>query len=552
MDVEQVHSEEAELIEYYQAYAKQVVAGEVTACLYIKKACERYLDWFNKYEFRVEAVERVESFINKLSHSTGRFSKQKFILLPWQRWIIANIFGFYYPNTNKRVINYVYLELARKQGKTAFAAAITLYMLIADGEDGSEVEIVANSAKQAKICFDMCSNYCGSIDKKSKYFLRYRDKIKFNKTKSFLQILSSDASGNDGYNSYCFVLDECHEQPDSRLWDVLCSSQGMRQNYLAIITTTAGFNRHGFCYSYRKTCVENLFGRVNDDSQFVAIYTLDENDDWTDESNWIKSNPSLDVTVSRDYLQQQVNKAKNNTSLETGVKTKNFNVWDYISEKWLSDDILLKSTKPFAYAGFEYKPYAWCGVDLAAVSDLTAFAVMIPMDFYYYFKVYYYLPEATLEENSNAELYKVWHKKGYLTVTAGNVTDYDYLLADMMKVSTQVYIQNIAYDAYNATQWAINATNQGLPLEPYSQALWNFNRPTKEFERLLKSGRVILDNNEITRYCFGNCVLKFDHNENCKPVKEQAQMKIDGAIACIEALGSYLTNPNFGVDVTAV
>jgi phage terminase large subunit-like protein len=121
-------------------------------------------------------------------------------------------------------------------------------MLVADGEHGSEVEMVANSAKQAKICFDMSSNFLQSVDRKGKYFKRYRDKIKFDYTKSFLQVLSSDASGNDGYNSNCFILDECHEQPDSRLWDVMCSSQGMRQNPLAIIITTAGFNLYGFCY----------------------------------------------------------------------------------------------------------------------------------------------------------------------------------------------------------------------------------------------------------------------------------------------------------------
>jgi phage terminase large subunit-like protein len=124
-------------------------------------------------------------------------------------------------------------------------------MLVADGENGAEVELVANSAKQAKICFTMASNFLQSIDKTGKYFKRYRDSIKFDKTKSILQVLSSDAGGNDGYNSYCFTLDECHEQPDSRLWDVMVSSQGMRKNPLAIAITTAGFNKFGFCYGYR-------------------------------------------------------------------------------------------------------------------------------------------------------------------------------------------------------------------------------------------------------------------------------------------------------------
>lgn len=535
----------------YKQYAQDVVDGKITACNYIQQACKRYLEWFNKYEFRTDKVEKVVNFISHLKHFVGKHNGKPFILLPFQEWIIYNIFGFYYPNTNKRVINYVYLELARKQGKTAFAAAISLYMLCADGENGSEVEMVANSAKQAKICFDMSSNFLSSIDKKGKYFTRYRDKIKFDKNKSFLQILSSDASGNDGYNSYCFVLDECHEQKDSRLWDVMCSSQGMRENSLAIIITTAGFNKFGFCYNYRNTCVEILSGVKSDDSQFAAIYTLDDGDDWSNPNNFIKANPSLGVTVQADYLQQQVSKAKNNTSLEVGVRTKNLNEWVSTSDIWISNDLLLKSTQSFNLDDFKERT-AYIGVDLASVSDLTAIAVMIPIDGKYYFKTHYYLPQTALQDNSNAELYKKWKRKGYLTITAGNVTDYDYLLADIIKVSNTLFIDKIAYDQYNATQWAINATTEGLPLEPFSQALWSFNRPTKELERLIKSDRVVFDDNEITRWCFSNVTLKYDHNENAKPVKTESQQKIDGVIAIIEALGIYLQQPQYQNAIFAI
>ena len=176
------------LDEKYTKYAKDVIEGNIKACRYVKEACLRYLGWFDKYEFRSEKADAVINFISNLKHFLGKHNGKPFVLLPYQEWIVYNIFGFYYPNTNRRVVNYVYLELARKNGKTAFMAAICLYMLIADGENGSEVEMVANSAKQAKICFDMSSNYLSSIDRKGKYFKRYRDKIKFDKTKSFLQM----------------------------------------------------------------------------------------------------------------------------------------------------------------------------------------------------------------------------------------------------------------------------------------------------------------------------------------------------------------------------
>lgn len=537
--------------EKYKEYAQQVVNGEITACLYIKQACKRYLEWFNKYDFRPEKADRVVNFIKNFRHFTGKHNGKPFVLLPYQKWIIYNIFGFYYPNTNRRVVNYCYMELARKQGKTALAAAICLYMLIADGENGSEVELVANSAKQAKICFDMSSNFLQSIDKKGKHFKRYRDNIKFDKTKSVLQVLSSDASGNDGYNSYCFVLDECHEQRDSKLWDVMCSSQGMRENSLGIIITTAGFNKFGFCYGYRSTCLEILSGVKEDDSQFAAIFTLDAEDDWHDSSTWIKANPSLGHTVFESYLEQQVKKATNNSTLEVGTRTKNFNQWVSNSDIWLHNDLLLQYTQDLKLEDFKGEQ-CFIGVDLAAVSDLTALSFMIPKNDKLYFITKYYLPNSALYDNSNAELYKEWKRKGYLTITDGNVTDYDYILRDILKANSEVFIYKIAYDSYNATQWAIDATTEGLPLEPYSQALWSFNRPTKELERLIKSGKVIIDNNEITRWCFSNVTLKSDHNENIKPVKGSDMQKIDGVISMIEALGIYLNTPVYNNIITAV
>lgn len=528
----------------YTDYASKVISGEITACNYIKLACKRYLEFFDKYDFRTDKVDRVINFISKLKHYTGAHNGKPFILLPYQEWIIYSIFGFYHKGTERRVTNYVYCELARKNGKTALMAAICLYMLIADGENGSEVELVANSAKQAKIAFTMCSTFLQSIDKKGKYFKRYRDSIKFDKTKSLLQILSSDASGNDGYNSYCFILDECHEQPDSRLWDVMCSSQGMRNNPLALIITTAGFNKFGFCYSYRDTCINILNGASVDDSQFCAIYTLDEGDDWSNADMWIKANPSLGVTVLPTYLEQQVRKAQNNTSLEVGTRTKNFNQWVSSQDIWISNDELLKNTQVINLEDFKGEN-CYVGVDLASVSDLTALSLLIPKDGKFYYKTYYYLPQSCLNNNSNAELYKDWKRKGYLTVTDGNVTDYDYVLKDLLKAAQILYINKVGYDSYNATQWAIDATEKNLPLEPFSQALWSFNRPTKEFERLLKMGNVIIDNNEITRWCFSNVTLKSDHNDNIKPVKTESQQKIDGVISMIEALGTYLSVPHY-------
>lgn len=530
----------------YTDYALDVLNDRIIACKYIKLACERYLSWLSRedLEFKGAKADKVINFCQHLKHFTGRFNGKPFILEAWQKFIIYNIYGFYYKGTDERVIKNVYIEVARKNGKTFFASALCLYALIADGENNSEVELIANSKKQAQICFDMCSNIVGKLDPKRKWFKAYRDKIKFDKTKSFLQVLSSDSGNNDGWNSYFYCADEVHAYPDSKMYDVMKSSQGMRDNPIALAITTAGFNLFSFCYQMRQTNIDVLYGVKQDDSQFTAIYTLDEDDDWQDEKNWIKANPNLNVTVKPQYLREQIQQAKNNSSLEVSIRTKNFNQWLATSDVWIGNDLLLECSKPININDYS-DCIGYIGVDLAAVSDLTAVSLMIPTQDKFLFKTWYYLPQSALSNNSNAELYKKWQRLGLLEITNGNVTDYDAITTDIMKIGELVNIQSIAYDTWNSTSWAIQMTELNQPLEPYSQSLGNFNRPTKEIERLIKSDKVIIDDNEITRYCFGNVVLKQDWNDNVKPTKADPLQKIDGVIAMIEALGIYLTKIHY-------
>lgn len=533
----------------YTAYAEDVVSGKITACSYVQMACKRYLSWFdrNDIEFRTDKVDRVVNFISKLKHCTGSFKGKTFKLEPWQFFVICGIFGWYYKGTEKRVTKYVYIEVARKNGKTALIAAILLYMLIGDSESGAECDLLANSFKQANICYEMCSNMLQSIDPTGKYFKRYRDTIKFDRTKSKLQVLSSEASGLDGFNASAWVLDECHEQPNSRLFDVMCSSQGMRKNPLGIIITTAGFNIFGFCYNYRNTCIDVLNGSKQNDSLFSLIYTLDEKDDWRDPEVWAKSNPMLDVTVTTDYISQQILNAKNNPELENGIRTKNLNQWliDSSLTEWISREHIGTSSTPIDLNMFPKGTPCYIGVDLSQISDLTAMSVLIPHEDKVYFKNFYYLPYTALTSSPNKEFYRELSDKGHLIITPSETVDYDYIINDMLRLRDHFRIIKIGYDAYNAKQFQIDAKNQRLPMEAYSQALWAFNMPTKELERLILNGKCVIDDNPLTRWCFANVAIKEDHNSNVKPIKYSRNLKIDGVIAMIEALGIFLLTPQY-------
>ena len=435
--------------------------------------------------------------------------------------------------------------MARKQGKSFFAGALCMYFLVADGEASAEVLLLANSRQQAKdIDFAVVSALSKQLDQKQKILKQFRDYLTIPSTESRLKVLAAEAKTGDGYNCSFGLIDEYHESSDSKMKDLVVSSQGMRQSPHCCIVTTAGFDKSKPCYQFRCYCAEVLHGTKEDESLFAMVYELDDSDNWEDEKNWIKSNPCIGQTVTLKYIREQVTKAKNNPSDEVGVKTKTLNIWCSSSSVWIPEHYFLKSTKdikPYMFEGCD----AYVGIDLGAVSDLTAVSILIPLEEKLHVFTKYYLPQSALEEKADREKYKLWQRMGLLTVTAGNVTDYDYITADLMQINETITIQSIFYDSWNSTQWAIDATALGLPLQPYSQALANYNRPTKEFERLLLSDQIVLENNEITRFCFSNVCLKYDHNGNCKPVKTRDNNKIDGVIATLTALGGYLTIPRY-------
>lgn len=542
----------------YNQYADDVISGKIKACEAIFLACKRYKSWFSREDiyFDEEDVQQKIRVVSRLKHSTGKHNGKPFILLPWQQWVVANIFGWKWKDTKLRVIKNVFLMMSRKGGKTAFASALAILCAIADKEANAEIELVANSRQQAKIAFDITSNFCESCDTKNKIFKRFRDSILIPKTKSKIQVLSSDAMGNDGYNSSCFVLDEFHAAKNWDLYNVMKSSQGMRQQPLAIIITTAGFLLNGYpCYEHRQNCIDILKGNKTDDTQFSAIYELDKDDDWEDEDNWIKCAPSLGQTVGKDYLREQIQAAKNNPALEVGVKTKNFNVFCQSKNVWIPENYLKDCFTKLDFNDFKDED-CYMGVDLSAISDLTCTSIMFPpnpeREQYpdkFVFKNIIYVPECALEESTNSELYKLWKRQGYVNITSGNVVDYDYILKDQLKIYDMAYLLGVYYDEWNAVSWAIDATTEGLPLYPYSQAIGNFNKPTKTFEMLLRQGKVVIDFNPCTRWCFNNVELKFDYNDNCKPQKAGGDQnkKIDPVIAMLQALGGYLYQNKKGI-----
>lgn len=541
----------------YNKYALDVINGDIVACEAVKLACRRYIDWFDRDDiyFDEGTVDRNIRFVSKMKHSTGVFANKPFILLPWQAFAFANIFGWKWKANDYRVTKKVFMFMSRKNAKTSTSAALGLIGVLLDNEPGAEVAIVANNAKQAGICFDQIKHYAESIDKNGKLLKQFRHSIQVPLTKSHIDVYSSDSMGLDGYNTHIGIVDELHAQKDWSLYNVLVSSQAMRTQPLMCVLTTAGFliGETYPCYSMYVTCKQILKGIKEDDTQFALIYELDEGDDWKDEKNWIKCSPSLGKTVRIEYMREQLQNALNNPALEVGVKTKNFNMWCQSSDVWIPRDYIQACMEKICISDYEGE-LSYGGVDLSSVSDLTATAFCIPPNERravhpnkFIFGVKIYIPEEAIKYSPNREFYKEWIRRGWAIKTSGNVVDYEFILKDQLDLNKHLCFETISYDAYNSSQYVINAENNGLPMTAYSQTLSSFNKPSKFIQMLILSGKCIIESNPVIDWMFANCELMIDHNDNIKPTKSGGDKnnKIDGVIAMIEALGAYLESRNF-------
>lgn len=543
-----------DLTKQYWKYADDVINDRIVTGKYIKLACQRMIDWAKRDDifFDYSDIDRKIRFVQKLKHSEGKHAGENFVLLPYQQWMYSNIFGWKYTGTNKRVVKNALLLLSRKAGKTFFGASLAMTVALCDGQKSPEIDFIANSSQQAEIAFRHCSQQAKSIDPKEKIIKRFRRNLYSPITGARINVLASDTSKLDGLGASFFLQDEGHEAKSFEVWNILKTSQGAIENPLAVGISTCGFHI-GETYplynqwSYGTRILNNI---IEDDSWFFALYQLDEEDDWKDEKNWIKANPSLGQTVGYDYMRDQIRSAINTPSNEVSIRTKNLNQWMQSSDVWIPRDYIQKNMQEVNLE--EYRDeIAFGGCDLSVVCDLTAHSVCIPPNpdrpvnpDKFIFKTWLYIPEEAIENSSNKEYYKEWIRRGWAIKTAGNVVDYEHILKDQLEASRIISFVDYGYDQYNASSWAITAEQSGLPLCIYGQSIGHFNGPTKFFEMLVRSGKCIIDTNPAVDWCFGNVELMIDHNENTKPAKANGDKnaKIDPVISMLEALGCYLNS----------
>ena len=494
------------------------------------------------FYFDKQAASKAIGFIETFcSHTKGELHGKKLLLEDWQKKIVGDLFGWKQEN-GLRKYRTAYIQIGRKNGKSTLCASLALYMTFSDSEFGSEVYSAASNRQQSGIVHEIAKQMILNNPELTKRAKVFRNSITNEAKGNYYQAISSDSKTKHGFNANCIIYDELHTAPNRELWDTLLTSTGSRREPLCIAITTAGYDRQSICweiYNYAKQVQDNI---IEDSSFYSAIYECEIDDDITDEKNWIKANPNYGISLRKEYMQREAQRAVDVPSYQNTFKRLMLNIWTDSITAWIGNkewedckgDIDLEKLK-----GKE----CWAGLDLASTRDISALVLLFKEDEKFIIVPYFFIPKENAKKRSERDKvdYMTWGKQGHIIFTSGDVADYNFIKKKIMDLGMEYRIQSIAYDRWNASQLVIDLTNDGVPMEPFGQGFQSLSAPTKELEKLILGKQIIHGDNPAMNWMLSNIALQEDPAGNIKPNKAKSTEKIDGVVAMIMSLGEYMT-----------
>lgn len=531
----------------YNEYVNDVLSGEQIACEAVRQACERHQRdledgedrglWFDDRTARMAI-----GFFSLCKHSKGEWAGTPLMLEPWQQFVIASLFGWKREDGMRR-FRTGYIEVARKNGKTtAFLAALGLYLLLADGEPGAEIYSAATKRDQARISHAEATRMAKASPSIRNEVKIVRDNIHIPETASKFEPLGADADTMDGLNVHGALIDEIHAHKTSATWDVLETATGARRQPLTVAVTTAGFDRQSLCWDLHEYTQKVLSDTIEDDSWFGIIYTLDEDDDWDKEENWLKANPNLGVSKKLDDMHRLATRAKEMPSRLNSFQRLHLNIWTQAETKWIPPEHWAQCAEAVDAKGLQGR-MCYGGLDLSRSTDITAFVLVFPPQAEgdrYQVLCRFWVPDEAMHERTRQDRvpYEQWVREGYIEATPGNVIDYDWILHQIDEDAQRYDIQEIAFDAWGAAQIQTDLMDMGGEewLVQFRQGYRSMSPPTKELERLILDHNLAHGNNPVLNWMADNLVVREDPAGNIKPDKEKSTERIDGMVALIMGL----------------
>lgn len=527
-----------------------IVAGRRIKAL-AEKMLPRIRDGYKRWRYDVDLATRPVEFIERfLKIPSGKLGVP-FILEPYERMIVELTFGFV-DEDEKRQHQYTLVEMARKLGKSSLAAAIEIYMLVADNEGAPQIYNAATSKAQASLAYGAVwrmvrqSPKLLKILRKGTVIERAENGIICDGNMGYVVPLSKQSDHLDGLDVHMCVFDEMAAAEDRSIFDLIRQGTGAREQPLMIAITTQGFVRDNLWDHERDYAIQWLDGKIDDDRFLGILFEQDDRSEIWDESAWLKSNPGLGTVKKVEYLRAQVIKAKNDPSYMPTLLTKDFNLPANQASAYLTYE---EAVNTDTYV-FDPNVFRYCvvGIDAADTIDLNAATALFmkPGDNQIYRRSMYWIAEEQVKVNSNNQRgrdgvpYHEWASRGLIRIVPGNKVDKKVFIEWIQELADEgMYTRYVGYDPWHMDDSTLREMKSLVGednVEVVRQGVQTLSQPMKQLKADLRDRRIVNNHNPIDEWCNLNLAAKIDINENVQPVKKAgATTRIDGFMALLDA-----------------
>ena len=530
------------IFKYHEAIQKKEVIVGVWVRLCFEILTTGLLN--GEWEFNEKKANKAIKFIeNFCHHSEGRSDLLHLEL--WQKAIVSAIFGIMDKTTGYRQFREVFIIVARKNGKTLFAAAIAAYMTYIDGEYGAKVYFLAPKLDQADLVYDAFYQIVQSDDELDSITKKRRSDIYIKAFNTSVKKIAFNSKKSDGFNPQLVVNDEMEAWPGDqglKQYEVMTSALGARKQPLIISIATAGYVNDGIFDELFKRATAFLKGNSREKRLLPFIYMIDDIEKWDSIEELKKSNPNLGVSVSAEYYLEQIEIARNSISKKVEFMTKFCNIKQNSAVAWLDYWDVMKCVheeKPLSLEDFK-GCYCVGGIDLSRTTDLTAASIVINRDGINHIFTRFYMPQKRYEVaiNEDNTPYNIYRDRGFLFISGENQVDYKDVynwFIELVKVY-KIKPLKIGYDRYSANYLVEDLKTAGFHTDDVYQGT-NLTPILHEFEGNLKDGLFDFGDNSMLAAHFLNVAVDINLNDSrMKPVKIEKRMRIDGAMSVLDAL----------------
>lgn len=530
------------IFKYHEAIKKKEVIVGVWVRLCFEILTTGLLN--GEWEFNEKKANKAIKFIeNFCHHSEGRSDLLHLEL--WQKAIVSAIFGIMDKTTGYRQFREVFIIVARKNGKTLFAAAIAAYMTYIDGEYGAKVYFLAPKLDQADLVYDAFYQIVQSDDELDSITKKRRSDIYIKAFNTSVKKIAFNSKKSDGFNPQLVVNDEMEAWPGDqglKQYEVMTSALGARKQPLIISIATAGYVNDGIFDELFKRATAFLKGNSREKRLLPFIYMIDDIEKWDSIEELKKSNPNLGVSVSAEYYLEQIEIARNSISKKVEFMTKFCNIKQNSAVAWLDYWDVMKCVheeKPLSLEDFK-GCYCVGGIDLSRTTDLTAASIVINRDGINHIFTRFYMPQKRYEVaiNEDNTPYNIYRDRGFLFISGENQVDYKDVynwFIELVKVY-KIKPLKIGYDRYSANYLVEDLKTAGFHTDDVYQGT-NLTPVLHEFEGNLKDGLFDFGDNSMLAAHFLNVAVNINLNDSrMKPVKIEKRMRIDGAMSVFDAL----------------